>query len=71
MQVTQVDAKQGWLWVVRGFALFRSVPLGWIILCTTLLLIAATLSLILSVLLGSNTGGVLSLIALFAVVLWP
>ncbi len=46
MQVTQVDAKQGWLWVVRGFALFRSVPLGWIILCTTLLLIAATLSLI-------------------------
>lgn len=46
MQVTQVDAKQGWLWIVHGFALFRRVPLGWIILCTTLLLIAATLSLI-------------------------
>lgn len=46
MQVTQVDAKQGWLWIVHGFALFRKVPLGWIILCTTLLLIAATLSLI-------------------------
>jgi uncharacterized membrane protein len=46
MQVMQVDAKQGWLWIVQGFALFRKVPLGWIILCTTLLLIAATLSLI-------------------------
>lgn len=46
MQVTQVDAKHGWLWIVHGFALFRRVPLGWIILCTTLLLIAATLSLI-------------------------
>jgi hypothetical protein len=46
MQVMQVDAKQGWLWIVQGFALFRRVPLGWIILCATLLLVAATLSLI-------------------------
>ena len=34
------------VWIVHGFALFRRVPLVWIILCTTLLLIAATLSLI-------------------------
>ena len=46
MQVRQVDAKQGWQWIVTGFFLFRKVPLVWIILCTTLLLIAATLSLI-------------------------
>ena len=46
MQVRQVDAKQGWQWIVTGFFLFRRSPLVWIILCTTLLLIAATLALI-------------------------
>jgi len=46
MEVRQVDAKQGWQWIVTGFFLFRQVPLVWILLCTTLLLIAATLSLI-------------------------
>jgi hypothetical protein len=46
MEVRQVDAKQGWQWIVTGFFLFRKVPLVWILLCTTLLLIAATLSLI-------------------------
>jgi len=34
-----------------------------------MLLEVATLSLILSVLIGSNTGGVISLVAIFAVVL--
>ncbi len=46
MEVRQVDGKQGWQWIVAGFLLFRKVPVVWIILCTTLLLIAATLALI-------------------------
>jgi uncharacterized membrane protein len=46
MEVRQVDGKQGWQWIVTGFLLFRKVPVVWIILCTTLLLIAATLALI-------------------------
>jgi hypothetical protein len=46
MQVRQVDAKQGWQWIMTGFFLFRRAPLVWIILCATLLLIAATLALI-------------------------
>jgi hypothetical protein len=46
MEVRQVDGKQGWQWIVTGFLLFRRVPVVWIILCTTLLLIAATLALI-------------------------
>jgi len=46
MQVRQVDAKQGWQWIMSGFFLFRRAPLVWIILCATLLLIAATLALI-------------------------
>jgi hypothetical protein len=46
MEVRQVDAKQGWQWIMTGFFIFRQVPLMWILLCTTLLLIAATLSLI-------------------------
>ena len=46
MEVRQVDGKQGWQWIVIGFSLFRRVPIVWILLCTTLLLIAATLALI-------------------------
>src|SRR6187455_3232985 len=46
MEVRQVDAKQGWQWIVTGFYIFRQTPLVWILLCTTLLLIAVTLSLI-------------------------
>ena len=46
MEVRQVDAKQGWQWIVSGFFLFRKIPLVWIILCTTLLMIAVALSLI-------------------------
>ena len=46
MEVRQVDGKQGWQWIVSGFLLFRRVPVVWIVLCTTLLLIAATLALI-------------------------
>ncbi|SEL20631.1 BPSS1780 family membrane protein [Nitrosovibrio tenuis] len=46
MEVRQVDGKHGWQWIVTGFLLFRRVPVVWIILCTTLLLIAATLALI-------------------------
>ena len=46
MEVRQVDAKQGWQWIVNGFYIFRQIPLMWILLCTTLLLIAITLSLI-------------------------
>lgn len=46
MEVRQVDAKQGWQWIVTGFYIFRQIPLTWILLCATLLLIAATLSLI-------------------------
>lgn len=46
MQVRQVDAKQGWQWIMNGFFLFRRAPLVWIVLCATLLLIAATLALI-------------------------
>ncbi len=46
MDVRQVDGKQGWQWIVTGFLLFRRFPVVWILLCTTLLLIAATLALI-------------------------
>ncbi|HET7061707.1 MAG TPA: BPSS1780 family membrane protein [Nitrosospira sp.] len=46
MDVRQVDGKQGWQWIVSGFLLFRRFPMVWILLCTTLLLIAATLALI-------------------------
>ncbi len=46
MEVRQVDAKQGWQWIVTGFLIFRQVPLTWILLCATLLLVAATLALI-------------------------
>ncbi|MDN5753720.1 MAG: hypothetical protein L0H15_10660 [Nitrosospira sp.] len=46
MEVRQVDAKQGWQWIVTGFVIFREVPLTWILLCATLLLIAATLALV-------------------------
>ena len=46
MEVRQVDGKQGWQWIVSGFLLFRRVPVVWIVLCTTLVLIAATLALI-------------------------
>src|SRR5687768_18564460 len=46
MNIRQVDGKRGWEWIVEGFQLFRRVPMVWILLCTTLLLIAATLSLI-------------------------
>lgn len=46
MEVRQVDTKRGLQWIVNGFYLFRKAPLVWIMLCTTLLLIAATLSLI-------------------------
>jgi hypothetical protein len=46
MEVRQVDGKQGWQWIVTGFLLFRKVPVVWIVLCTTLLLIAVTLALI-------------------------
>lgn len=46
MDVRQVDGRQGWQWIVTGFLLFRRAPVAWIVLCTTLLLVAATLALI-------------------------
>jgi uncharacterized membrane protein len=46
MDVKQVDGRQGWQWIVTGFLMFRRFPMVWILLCTTLLLIAATLALI-------------------------
>jgi hypothetical protein len=46
MQVRQVDAKQGWQWILTGFFLFRKAARVWITLCATLLLIAATLALV-------------------------
>lgn len=46
MEVRQVGAKQGLQWIVNGFYLFLKAPLAWILLCATLLLIAATLALI-------------------------
>lgn len=46
MQIRQVDGRRGWEWIAEGFELFRRVPMLWIILCSALLLIAATLALI-------------------------
>lgn len=46
MDIRQVDGRRGWEWIAEGFQLFRKVPMVWILLCTTLLLIAATLGLI-------------------------
>lgn len=46
MQIRQVDGRRGWEWIAEGFELFRRVPILWIILCSALLLIAATLALI-------------------------
>ncbi len=46
MEARQVDAKRGWQWIVNGFYLFLKTPWTWILLCSILLLIAATLALI-------------------------
>lgn len=46
MEVRQVHAKRGLQWIINGFYLFRKTPLIWIALCSLLLLIAATMSLI-------------------------
>jgi uncharacterized membrane protein len=46
MQIRQIEGRRGWEWIAEGFELFRRVPMVWIILCSSLLLIAATLALI-------------------------
>lgn len=45
MEARQVRGRQGLQWILSGFYLFRLAPLVWILLCFTLLLIAATLEL--------------------------
>ena len=46
MEIQQVNAKQGWQWIISGFYLFRRVPVVWLLLCFTLILIAMTLALV-------------------------
>ena len=46
MEIHQLNAKQGWQWIISGFHLFRKAPLAWVLSCFTMLLIAATLAAI-------------------------
>lgn len=46
MEIHQVNAKQGLQWILSGFYLFRKIPLAWVFVCFTLMLIAITISLI-------------------------
>ena len=46
MEIHQVNAKQGLQWILSGFYLFRKIPLAWVFVCFTLMLIAMTISLI-------------------------
>ena len=46
MKFRRVKATNGWQWIISGFYQFRSTPLGWMVLCFTLLLIALTLSML-------------------------
>ncbi len=46
MEIHQLNAKQGWQWIISGFHLFRKAPLVWVLACFTMLLIAATLTII-------------------------
>ncbi len=45
MEIHQLNAKQGWQWIISGFHLFRKAPLVWVLACFTMLLIAATLTI--------------------------
>lgn len=46
IEARQVRGRQGLQWILSGFYLFRQAPFVWILLCFTLLLIAATLELL-------------------------
>jgi hypothetical protein len=46
MKFRRVKATNGWQWIISGFYQFRSTPLGWMVLCFTLLMIALTLSML-------------------------
>jgi|CXWL01.1.fsa_nt_gi hypothetical protein len=46
MEIHQVNAKQGWQWILSGFYLFRKAPLVWVLVCFTLILIAMIMSLL-------------------------
>ncbi len=46
MEIRQVNAKQGWQWIISGFYLFRMAPAAWILASFTLVLIAMTLALV-------------------------
>lgn len=46
IEARQVRGKQGLQWILSGFYLFRLAPFVWMLLCFTLILIAATLELI-------------------------
>lgn len=46
MEIHQLNAKQGWQWIISGFHLFREAPLVWVLSCFTMLLIATTLAII-------------------------
>lgn len=46
IEAQQVRGRQGLQWILSGFYLFRLSPLVWILLCFTLILIAATLELL-------------------------
>ncbi|SFP58330.1 Uncharacterized membrane protein [Nitrosomonas cryotolerans] len=46
MEIRQVNAKQGWQWIISGFYLFRMAPAAWILAGFTLVLIAMTLALV-------------------------
>ncbi|HVS27282.1 MAG TPA: BPSS1780 family membrane protein [Burkholderiales bacterium] len=43
MEPHQVAVKQGWQWLVDGFALFRKNPLIWVVLCAILVAISYVL----------------------------
>ncbi|SFI77454.1 BPSS1780 family membrane protein [Nitrosomonas sp. Nm34] len=46
IEARQVPGKQGLQWILSGFYMFRLSPFVWVLLCFTLILIAATLELL-------------------------
>ena len=46
MEIRQVDAGNGWQWIVEAFELFKLNPLMWIVLLLTYLLIAVVLTFV-------------------------
>ena len=46
MEARRVAAGNGWVWIARGFGLFRRSPLAWILLCLILVVVFSAFTLL-------------------------